>query len=201
MQWPFRDQSRADNTGVQLDQGPSRAPWWPYACTAAFLALALWIYVVNTRSIRSMAVAKERLRSRVGTVCALLQAGGDYSDHSAWLASAMDRLEEAERGGGHSGDEYLFIMDKDGSMWLNGGQPHLARSAQGTRPGLSLLQAEKGNDDKTNTVQQLLQKARQGGGFVSYPWHHPGTQETKTKTSYVQEVPATRMVVGCGTYA
>ena len=196
-------------------RGGSRAtgmPWWIYASVGFFLVLALWIYVLNTRAIRAMAITKERLRSRVQAVCGVLQAAqarrrgapaGSSGANTVQLSEIMDGLEETERARAEE-SEYLFILDKEGRMWLNGGQPQLCRSAtreggEESRPGPRLTGGAL--QDSDDIVQKLLQRAQQGGGFVSYMWRHPGTQETKPKTSYVQEAPASGLVVGCGTYA
>ena len=203
MQWPFRDASAREPEPARGSSTPP-APWWLYACIAVFLVLALWIYVANTRAIRDMALTKERLRTRVQAVCGLLQATATGTGDRAALAAVVEQLETTERENGNL-DEYLFIFDQEGSMWLNGGQPQLCRSAAGTRPRPSLTAAgaggQGGDSANSSAVQQLLRQARQGGGFASYAWRHPRTQETRPKTSYVQEAPAAGLVVGCGTYA
>ena len=43
-------------------------------------------------------------------------------------------------------------------------------------------------------------KAQKANGWVDYEWTHPSTKKVEDKTSYVQRIPGSELLVGVGVY-
>ncbi|GAB4184127.1 MAG: hypothetical protein Kow00100_24740 [Geothermobacteraceae bacterium] len=56
--------------------------------------------------------------------------------------------------------------------------------------------------DKNGTflVRELIEKAKSGGGFVSYVWPKPPANDDKPKLSYARMIPGTPFWIGTGIY-
>lgn len=205
-EWPFRESAAAPPTPQPQAQPQPRLHLRGAHVTAvvvALLALGLWIYLTNSRHIRHAALAKERLRSRVRATSAMLRPQSTFQDvdrltpsaHPALFAALQD-IENMPA----ENDEYFFVLDREGRIWANGGQPARAVSEKGIRPGPSMLRLEQPDAKDAKPVESIIQAAQQGGGFVVYDWNHPTTGEIKPKLSYVQEVAGTPLILGCGHY-
>ncbi|MCP4635251.1 MAG: histidine kinase [Methyloversatilis sp.] len=101
-------------------------------------------------------------------------------------AAALDVLSQLEFGD----DGYFFVYDMDGRALMHPRQPDLVgrnlwevRDAQG-RP----------------TIQNLIARAREGGGFVDFVWRRPSTGRTENKLGYVATVPEWGWMIGTGLY-
>ena len=197
-QWPFREQPRAP-------AAPAGAGSPPYTTGVMVvrLALGLWIYLVNSRNIRRAALTKERLRSRVRATRALLRPRNTFQDMDRVTPSnnpaffdALQHIENLKE----DNNEYFFVLDHQGRIWANGGQPSIAISENGLRPGPSMIQLEQNDAKDPKPIERIIQAALQGGGFVLYDWKHPQTEEIQPKLSYVQEVEGTPLILGCGHY-
>lgn len=89
---------------------------------------------------------------------------------------------------GHDG--YFFVYDAQGTVLMHSRQPELVgrnlwdlHDAQG-RP----------------TIQQLLDKARHGGGYVEYLWRKPSNGQLAPKLGYVVMLQPWDWMVGTGLY-
>lgn len=198
-QWPFRE-GAAPVVGPVAARPRTLLGAHPITCVVVvLLALGLWIYLMNSRHIRCAALAKERLRTRVRAMLPLMRAktggGGTPRTKDPALLAALGTLESVPA----ENDEYFFVLDHDGHIWANGGQPSRALS-DGARPGPSMLQMEQPDAKDAKPLEAIVRAAQQGGGFVVYDWNHPTTGEIKPKMSYVQEVPGTALILGCGHY-
>lgn len=85
-------------------------------------------------------------------------------------------------------DLYIFIYDQKGVCLGIGFQSKLI--------GVNRFNAK--DPDGKFFVQELLETAKNKGGWVDYKYTHPTTQKVEAKTSYVELVDG--WVVGCGTY-
>ena len=87
-------------------------------------------------------------------------------------------------------DLYVFVVDFDGNMWVNGAFPAAAGSnALGAR-----------DRQGRPYIQQILQAAkREGGeGWIQYEWLNPCTGDFMEKNTYFKRVG--EFVVAVGTY-
>lgn len=118
------------------------------------------------------------------SVIAPLYASG--RDDEATRAEAMRLLAALDYGA----DGYFFLYDMDGRNLMHPRQPELIgrnlwemRDAQG-RP----------------IIQQLIAKAREGGGYEQYVWQKPSTQQITPKLGYVVALPRWNWMLGTGLY-
>ncbi|QBR00305.1 cache domain-containing protein [Paraburkholderia pallida] len=87
-------------------------------------------------------------------------------------------------------DGYFFVYDMHGRSLMHPREPSLVgqdlwnlRDAQGAL-----------------TIQQLVNAASHGGGFVRYMWHRPSTGKLAPKLGYVVALPRWGWMVGTGIY-
>jgi len=74
------------------------------------------------------------------------------------------------------GNLYLFVFDYNGVCKANGRNPRFA--------GQNLLNTK--NIHGNRPTQLLIDKARAGGGWISYFWKNPATKKTAQKINYVK---------------
>ena len=114
---------------------------------------------------------------------------GEYLDTADRITDAhlLDSIRKIDAIGSH----YMFILTKGGSLLLN--------PSVGDRDGGDLPTSDEPETRKV--IGKILEflKAREGG-FVTYEWINPATQERDLKVSYVRNVPETDWVVGSGFY-
>ena len=90
------------------------------------------------------------------------------------------------------------MVDTKGHCWANGGNPSLALQAPGVRPGPSLFGIDP---ERSKPVENMVNVANEGGGFVEYKWNSPEHQgEKRPKLSYVEPIPHTTLCLGRGAY-
>jgi two-component system NarL family sensor kinase len=89
-----------------------------------------------------------------------------------------------------SGDGYFFIYDQNGRNIMHPRQPELV--------GSDMWDWHDSNG--TLTVQLLINRSNQGGGFVHYNWQKPSSQSVAPKMGYVDGLPRWGWVVGSGLY-
>jgi cytochrome c len=87
------------------------------------------------------------------------------------------------------GELYIYAYDWNGVALANGGNPSLA--------GKDLIDMTDPNGVKV--IQQLIAKARAGGGWVSYMWPYPDTKINEPKLGYAKGVDGTWWL-GSGIY-
>jgi len=86
-------------------------------------------------------------------------------------------------------DLYVFVVDIDGTMWVNGAFPQAI--------GSNALAAE--DDRGRRYIQEMLKIANeQGEGHIEYMWVNPCTGEYTDKITFFKRVD--RFVVAVGAY-
>jgi len=83
---------------------------------------------------------------------------------------------------------YLFAFDMNGEVFMHGAKPSLK--------GRNMLDAQDPNG--VYFIRELLQAARDGGGYVPYGWEHPRKGEVAPKLSYAEMLPKWGMMIGTG---
>ncbi|HEU4622640.1 MAG TPA: cache domain-containing protein [Burkholderiaceae bacterium] len=87
-------------------------------------------------------------------------------------------------------DGYFFVYDLEGRSLMHSRQPELE--------GRNLWDLR--DPDGSPTIQRLIERARNGGGFVRYTWRKPSTGQTAPKLGYVVALPRWNWMVGTGLY-
>ncbi len=87
-------------------------------------------------------------------------------------------------------DGYFFVYDLQGRVLMHSRQPDLVGQ------NLWALRDLEGQQ----TIQQLIARARNGGGYVPYLWRKPSSGQMARKLGYVVAVPEWDWMVGTGLY-
>lgn len=104
----------------------------------------------------------------------------------ATLAAAKAILSKLDYGP----DGYFFLYDMHGNNLMHPRQPELV--------GRDLWDLK--DADGNPTIQNLIQRATAGGGFVRYRWDKPSSHQTALKLGYVVALPHWGWVLGTGIY-
>lgn len=104
------------------------------------------------------------------------------------IAKAIEEFNKSE-GEFTKGSTYIFVIKNDGLMLANQGDPATVGKNEFDMKDIS----------GKYPVREIIEKAKSGGGFVSYHWRNPVTQEIGCKTSYVKSVDD-QHVIGSGFY-
>ncbi|WP_025917198.1 cache domain-containing protein [Herminiimonas sp. CN] len=89
---------------------------------------------------------------------------------------------------GHDG--YFFVYDLQGKNIMHPRQPELV--------GQDLWNLK--DADGSPTIQNLIRRAKAGGGFVRYQWAKPSSHKTAPKLGYVVALPQWGWMLGTGIY-
>ena len=90
----------------------------------------------------------------------------------------------------YGSDGYFFLYNVDGRNLMHPRQPELVgRNLWGLRDA-----------NGAPIIQQLIQKAQEGGGYVQYVWQKPSTQQIAPKLGYVTAFPRWNWMMGTGLY-
>jgi signal transduction histidine kinase len=92
-----------------------------------------------------------------------------------------------------------FFPDNSGYFYVYDSKcVNVAHAAQKDLQGKNLYDYK---DAKGKLViQELLETAKKGGGFVDFYWVKPGTKEQMPKLGYVEPIPGTDYFIGTGVY-
>lgn len=88
------------------------------------------------------------------------------------------------------GYNYIFMSSYEGKMLVQPFEPAM----EGTN------QKELRDAYGLSIIEALIEKARQGGGFVTYYYHPPQRPEPQQKISYVMPIPELGVYIGSGMY-
>jgi len=89
---------------------------------------------------------------------------------------------------GHDG--YFFLYDMSGTSLMHPRQPDLV--------GQDLWDMRDANG--TPVIQNLIARAKEGGGFVQYMWHKPSVSQPAPKLGYAVALPRWNWMLGSGIY-
>ena len=90
----------------------------------------------------------------------------------------------------YGSDGYFFVYDLQGRVLMHSRQPELLGQ------NLWELRDPQGQP----TIQQLIGRAKAGGGFVTYPWRKPSSGQMVPKLGYVTALPDWNWMIGTGLY-
>lgn len=108
------------------------------------------------------------------------------------LSDAQKREHAAEilRAIRFEGSNYIFAYQYDGLNVVTAPMPE--------REGTNMIGTQA--PDGAYIISDLIDVARQGGGYYSYPWEYPGTNSIEPKYSYAVSVPEFDWMLGAGVY-
>lgn len=113
------------------------------------------------------------------------QAG---SDDEAAKQAALNILRSLAYG--ENKDGYVFVYQYDGTA--------LAMRAKRSLEGKNLIDLQDKNG--VRVIADLIQKAKQGGGYVTYIWEKPSKKMDVDKLSYAVGLPKWNWMLGTGFY-
>lgn len=119
----------------------------------------------------------------VSTIRPLYDSG---RDDPAVREEAIRRLASLDYG--HDG--YFFVYDLQGTSLMHSRQPELV--------GRNLWELR--DPQGRPTIQQLIEQAQRGGGYVDYLWRKPSTGQVAPKLGYVVALPRWNWMLGTGLY-
>ncbi len=90
-----------------------------------------------------------------------------------------------------------FEKDKSGYFFVYEGTVNVSYPPKKELQGKDL--GDTKDRDGVYVIKSLRDRAKEGGGFVSYVWPKPGAEETP-KLSYAEMIPGTDMWLGTGVY-
>ena len=105
-------------------------------------------------------------------------------------AATMDEAKRILSTLGFGDDGYFFVYDMNGVNLMHPRQPELV--------GRNLWEMRDAEGQKT--IQQLIARAREGGGFQRYNWAKPSSRKTAPKLGYVVPMPNWGWMLGTGIY-
>lgn len=90
----------------------------------------------------------------------------------------------------YGADGYFFVYDMSGTVLMHSRQPELV--------GTNLWSLR--DDDGQPTIQNLIARAKAGGGLVRYQWRKPSNGQLSGKLGYVVALERWDWMVGTGLY-
>lgn len=112
-----------------------------------------------------------------------------YDDAQA-LPQKRDEALRLLRSLDYGADGYFFVYDLSGTVLMHSRQPDLV--------GSNLWNLRDGAGEPT--IQQLVERAKAGGGFVRYQWRKPSNGQMAAKLGYVVALERWNWMVGTGLY-
>ena len=111
-------------------------------------------------------------------------------DRSLNDSEKRERAAEILRAIRFEGDNYIFAYEYNGTNIV---LPY-SREREGT--DMSGVQTPDG----AYLIRDMIDVARQGGGYYEYPWPYPGTNEVIPKYSFADAIPELGWMIGAGVY-
>ncbi|ARO87777.1 histidine kinase [Nitrosospira lacus] len=105
-------------------------------------------------------------------------------------AAAMDDAKAILARLDYGSDGYFFVYDLEGKLLVHPRRPHL----------IGLNRWDYKDLNGFPTIQQLISRARQGGGFVTYSTEKPSTRKPAVKLTHVIPLSDWGWVLGSGIY-
>jgi len=135
----------------------------------------------------TMASKRAELRHYVDLAqSALAPLYGSGRDDDATRQQALRLLASLDFGS----DGYFFLYDMSGRNLMHPRQPELV--------GRDLWDMR--DSEGTPVIQQLIARAREGGGFVRYVWNKPSASQPAPKLGYAVALPRWNWMLGTGIY-
>lgn len=135
-------------------------------------------------------IASKEMELRHYVSLALTSINHIYSNIDLHPEDAQARVKSILHDLTYGDDGYFFVYDDQGVNLVHPIQPELA--------GQNMIDLQDRNGNFI--IRNLLQRAREGGGFHRYQWHKPSRGEIEDKLSYVVQLPHWNWMLGTGLY-
>lgn len=129
---------------------------------------------------------KDEIRHYVELALGSVKHLHDSPNQETARQAALDILHNLDFGD----DGYFFVYDQGGRNLMHPRQPQLVGQ------DLWNLRDPQG----VPTIQRLINKAKEGGGYVEFMWQRPSTQRLERKLGYVALEPKWGWMIGTGIY-
>ncbi|MDR5874098.1 methyl-accepting chemotaxis protein [Vreelandella gomseomensis] len=113
-----------------------------------------------------------------------------YDDAGVNDEEAKQQVAELVRSMRFEDNNYIFIYDYEGNNIVTAPAPE--------REGTNMIDAQ--TPDGTYLIREIIDVAKSGGGFYSYVWEYPGTDDFQPKHSYVDRLEKWDWLIGAGVY-
>jgi methyl-accepting chemotaxis protein len=171
-----------------------------YLINVALLVLFVFMIVF---AIRNNHVVKDLGNQKVGEVMLEDQkARLQLASHAAALMveAAISGLNDREQINSTIRDmldKIIYEQDRSGYFFVYEGTVNVAFPVKKEAVGKDL--GDLVDKNGVRVIQELRDKAKGGGGFVTYVWQKPGAGDLP-KMSYAEMIPGTQMWIGTGVY-
>lgn len=131
-------------------------------------------------------------RSELKNYLSLAETSISHIMNSPWMHEfeAKEEVKRILHGLTYGEDGYFFVYDAKGVNLVHPAQPELV--------GQSLIDLKDDTGDPV--IKNLLDLAKQGGGFHHYVWRKPSKGGNENKLSYVVQIPRWGWMMGTGLY-
>ncbi|MGM0823354.1 MAG: methyl-accepting chemotaxis protein [Pseudomonadota bacterium] len=113
-----------------------------------------------------------------------------YEDAGVNDEEAKQQVAEIVRSMRFEDNNYIFIYDYEGNNIVTAPAPD--------REGTNMIDAQ--TPDGTYLIREIIKVAQSGGGFYSYVWDYPGTDDVEPKHSFVDRLEKWDWLIGAGVY-
>lgn len=170
-------------------------------CGATLIVgLTLWFFIATQRSVRQWHDWKRTLqdqsRKEAATLAHELQKMAKSVTDPANDPRVKELLSALEmRSPIHDHPEsFYFVLDSDGKVWAHGKARHLGSNRNNSTRRSNANNGERPKFQRNDgQLNDLLDIADQGGGFVTFAWKHD-----RRVLAYVRPVKGTDLVLGAG---
>ncbi len=134
--------------------------------------------------VRSLMISerKTQLKDLISVAYSVLETANYYED----ARKAVNDMRF-----GHEKNNYFFIIDKDGMMFVHPGKPEM----------VGKIQLELTDSEGKKIVKEILKIAlEKGEGFIEYKWSKPGTDKPISKMTYIRIFKTWNWVLCTGVY-
>ena len=143
--------------------------------------------IVRTRA-QMLADRQHALEDHLATAISVIQEV--YENASADDQEAKSKALKILRGLSYGTDGYFFVYDWNGTALAVAPKPEIE--------GKNLLDVK--DQDGVFLIRELIDKAKAGGGFVTYVWDKPSKGQAVQKLSYAVGLSKWQWMVGTGFY-
>ncbi|WP_434983593.1 methyl-accepting chemotaxis protein [Vreelandella zhaodongensis] len=165
-----------------------------FIVAAGLVAFNAYERIQNTRDTlanqREVLIEERRNAVRNIVQVATTAISPIYDQAGANDEEAKQQVAEIVRAMRFEGDNYVFIYDFDGNNIVTAPAPE--------REGTNMIDVR--TPDGNYLIRDVIQVAKSGGGFHSYLWEYPGTNDIEPKHSYIDRLEKWDWMIGAGVY-